>query len=264
MTKGFNDVEYLVSCLVNIVRNSSTLMTTRFEILQKGSQSNIVTANDKAVQDYLIFELEKLLPGSGFMCEEDDFRKEKKYTWIIDPIDGTTNYSRGIDACAISVALRQSDVITIGVVYLPYKDEMFTAIRGKGAYLNGERINVSNRTFEESLLCTSFCAYHKENLGICSQIINETYLQCNDIRRFGSAASELCYVAKGCCELFFEYELYPWDYAAASLILREAGGKVLDLKGKVLSYQGKTGIIAANSIEHLNRLLEIVVKYISS
>lgn len=262
MIKGCNDVEYLGSCLVNIVRSSSTLLTTRFKISQKGSCSNIVTTNDKVVQDYLVYELEELLPGSGFMCEEDDFRKEKKDTWVIDPIDGTTNYSRGIDACAISVALRQSDVITIGVVYLPFKDEMFTAIRGKGAYLNDERINVSNRTFEESLLCTSFCAYHKENLRICSQIINETYLQCNDIRRFGSAASELCYVAKGCCELFFEYELYPWDYAAAALILEEAGGIIVNMKGNEPDYTATNGIVAANNEKNIRRLQEIVAKHI--
>lgn len=250
--------------LTGIVREAFTLMKGTYEVTPKGSPSNIVTTNDRAVQEYLKTRLRELLPESGFLCEEDDYSTERNNTWIIDPIDGTTNYSRGIDLCAISVALKQDANITLGVVYLPFKDEMFTAVQGEGAYYNGKRINVSQRTFEDSILCSSLCAYHKENMELCSKIINDTFLQCNDVRRFGSAATELCYIALGRCELFFEYELSPWDYAAASLILEEAGGCISTSHGKELGYNHNTGIIAANTDANLEQLYEIVSKYVKN
>lgn len=252
----------LLESLISIVRNASLLMSSDFDIDTKGSVSNIVTTNDRRVQDFLMTKLIELLPQSGFICEENDTSIIKKNTWIIDPIDGTTNYSRGIDDNAISVALKQNDSILIGVVYLPFKNKMFTAIRGEGAFLNGKRINVSNRSFEDSLFCTSWCAYNKTNLDVCSSIINEVFLQCNDIRRFGSAASELCYLAEGCCELYFEYELYPWDYAAASLILQEAGGFISGLKGNELDFACQTGIIAANDAGNIKKMRDIMAKHI--
>lgn len=141
---------------------------------------------------------------------------------------------------------------------------MFTAVYGEGACYNGKQITVSRRVFEDSIFCSSLCAYHKENMELCSKIINETFLQCNDVRRFGSAATELCYIALGRCELFFEYELSPWDYAASSLILREAGGFILTSHGKELDYYHKTGIIAANNEANLKRLINIVSKYIKA
>lgn len=111
-------------------------MKGTYEVTPKGSLSNIVTTNDRAVQEYLKTRLRELLPESGFICEEDDYDTVRKNTWIIDPIDGTTNYSRGIDLCAISVALMQDANITLGIVYLPFMDEMFTAVQGEGAYYN--------------------------------------------------------------------------------------------------------------------------------
>lgn len=248
--------------LESVVRQAADLLNTAYSVSSKGDVSNIVTTNDVKVQDFLISELAKLIPGSGFISEERDYYIKREYTWVIDPIDGTTNYSRGIDFCAISVALCQGGRTTVGLVYLPYKKEMFTAIIGEGAFYNGKRIHISHRPFEDSLLCTSLCAYHKENLEVCSALINDLFLQCNDVRRFGSAASELCYVAMGRCDLFFEFELYPWDYAAASLILKEAGGIIVNLKGNEADYNSSTGIIAANNAKNIKRLQEIVAKHI--
>jgi len=256
------DITNLLESVTGTVREASTLMNKPFEVTHKGNLSNIVTTNDRIVQECLKTRLQDLLPDSGFLCEEDDFNYVRKNTWIIDPIDGTANYSRGIDFCAISVALVQEGKTLMGVVYLPFKDEMFTSIVGKGAYCNHKRINVSRRTFDDSIFCSSLCAYHKENMALCSKIINETFLQCNDVRRFGSAATELCYIAMGRCELFFEYELSPWDYASASLILREAGGYLTDIHGKALDYDHNTGIIAANNMANLKHLGNIVAKYV--
>lgn len=248
--------------LIAIVKEASSFMMDPFFVTVKGSLSNIVTSNDASVQMYIKTRLQDLLPDSGFICEEGDYNSIKNNTWIIDPIDGTANYSRGIDFCAISVALKQNNDISIGVVYLPFKGELFTAIQGKGAFYNGKRIEVSLRSFEDSILCSSLCAYHKKNMKVCSKIINETFLQCNDVRRFGSAATELCYIALGRCELFYEYELSPWDYAAASLILREAGGSLSTSHGKELEYNHNTGIIAANNESNLKRLYNVVSKHV--
>lgn len=249
--------------LIDIVRNASKLMLTdTFEIAQKGGYSNIVTTSDVAVQDYLCQQLADALPGSGFLCEEaDQWDTNHEYTWVIDPIDGTANYSRGIDHCCVCVGLKQHDRMQRAVVYLPRTDELFHAERGKGAYLNGRRIHVSDRPFENSLLCTALPVYHKEYAEVCSDIIKDTFLQINDLRRFGSAATELCYLAMGRCELYFEYLLSPWDFAAASLILEEAGGVLSDLSALPLNYIHGSGVLAANTPENLNRLQTIVAHH---
>lgn len=252
-------METLISRIESIVRDASSLMLAPFEITQKEGYSNIVTSSDIAVQDYLCERLEFLISGCGFLCEEKDMqRQEYDYTWIIDPIDGTANYARGIDQCAICVGLKHKDTMTAAVVYLPRTDEMFTAVKGGGAFLNGQRIRVSDRPFRDSVMCTALSVYHKEHTSVCSRIITETFLRCNDIRRFGAAAPELCYTAMGRCELYFEFLLSPWDFAAASLILSEAGGCLSALDGSPLPMDKPSGVIAANNSENLAILQEIV------
>lgn len=249
--------------LISIVREASQLMVTDgFEIEQKGSCSNIVTSSDLAVQNFLCERLLEAMPESGFLCEEKDVSDTShEYTWIIDPIDGTANYSRGIDQCAICVGLKHADAMQMGVVYVPRADELFYAEKGKGAYLNGKRIHVSDRTFDNAVLCTALPVYHKEYAELCSRIILEAFGQCNDIRRFGACAPELCYVAMGRCELYFEYLLSPWDYAAASLILSEAGGVISSANGSSLCLTKPTGVVAANNRANHQQLLDIVAKY---
>lgn len=250
----------MIEQIINIVREASGLMCVdTFDVVQKEGYANIVTSSDVAVQEFLKKHLKELLPESGFLCEEEDRHDlSHEYTWIIDPIDGTANYSRGIRECAICVGLKHDDVMEKAVVYLPRTDELFHAELGKGAYLNDRQIHVSNRPFENGILCTALAVYHKEYAQVCSDIIVETFLKCNDIRRFGAAAPELCYLAMGRCELYFEYLLSPWDFAAASLILTEAGGVLCDLAGNPLDPTASTGVLAANSVESLNQLVEIV------
>jgi len=250
--------------LIRIVKQASSLMLTDgFDILEKDGVTNIVTSSDMAVQEFLKTELSILLPGSGFLCEEEDKHQlGKEYTWIIDPIDGTANYSRGIDQCAICVGLQHNKDMEMSVVYLPRTNELFSAEKGKGAFLNGKPIHVSKRPFSNSLFCTALAVYHKEAAQLCSDIIVDTFMQCNDLRRFGAAAPELCYLAMGRCELYFEYLLSPWDYAAASLILTEAGGSLSDLQGNALTCITPSGVLAANTKENLDRLTSIVSKHI--
>ena len=257
----------MLDSLVKIVLEASRLMQTEdFSISQKAGVSNIVTSSDIAVQEFLRQRLGELLPGCGFICEEEDIHDtQHEYLWIIDPIDGTANYSRGIRECAICVGLWHDKAMEMATIYMPRTDELFTAKRGEGAFLRHpltdqpqQRIHVSHRPFPEAIMCTALALYHKEYARICSDVILETFMQCNDIRRFGSAASELCYLAMGRCELFFEYLLSPWDFAAASLILEEAGGVLCDLKGLPLDHTKPSGILAGNSRENLLRLVEIV------
>ena len=251
--------------LTSIVRDASRLMVTDgFDIEQKGGCANIVTSSDMAVQNFLCQRLSEAMPGSGFLCEEKDvYDIEHEYTWIIDPIDGTANYSRGIDQCAICVGLKHADEIQMGVVYIPRTNELFHAERGKGAYLNGIRIHVSERPFANAVLCTALPVYHKEHASVCSEIIVEAFANCNDIRRFGACAPELCYVAMGRCELYFEYILSPWDYAAASLIVTEAGGIISSVNGDKISLTRPTGVIAANNMANHRQMLEIVASKIN-
>ena len=238
------------------------MVTNTIDIKEKDGFANIVTSSDVAVQDYLCSRLGELLPGSGFLCEEEDMHDiSREYTWIIDPIDGTANYSRGIAQCAICVALMHEKEIVSGVVYLPYAEELFHAVRGGGAWLNGTQISVSSRPFANSVLCTALPVYHKEHAEVCSRIIADAFGRINDIRRFGACAPELCYLAMGRCELYFEYLLSPWDFAAASLILEEAGGVLVDLEGKPLSCKEPSGVVAANSQENLSKMLDIIHRF---
>ena len=248
--------------IIDIVKEAAGLMQTdAFEISEKEGFANIVTSSDVAVQDFLCGRLKELMPDSGFLCEEEDmWDTSHEYTWIIDPIDGTANYSRGIAQCAICVGLKHNEDMAMGVVYIPMTGEMFYAEQGKGAFLNGRQIHVSERPFENSLLCTALPVYHKEYAQMCSDIIVEAFGRCNDIRRFGACAPELCYLAMGRCELYFEYLLSPWDYAAASLIVTEAGGTITATDGSPVKLTQKGGVIAANNAANHKQMADIVAE----
>lgn len=249
-----------------IVREASALMdrTGGFEIHDKGARENIVTSSDLAVQHFLTERLGALLPGSGFLCEEEDLVDlAHADVWVIDPIDGTANYARGNENCCISVALLRGGVPTIGVVYAPWRGELYTAEKGKGAFCNGKPIRVSSRPFGEGMLFTALCIYRKDLAAICRDIIYDLYMECNDVRRTGSAAVELCLMASGYAELFFEMRLMPWDHAAGGLILQEAGGAICSLDGEAPSLTRPSLYIAANTKEHCNRILETVRKHLT-
>ena len=256
----------LIEKVSAIVREASRLMVREgFAIQEKGSVENIVTSSDLAVQDYLTERLAQLLPGSGFLCEEEDLEDLKhEYVWIIDPIDGTANYARGIADCCISVALTRNGVLQLGVVYSPARQELYTALAGKGAWCNGRRIRVSDRPFEDGLFCTAMSTYRKEFAKTCSDIIFDVYMQSNDTRRFGSAALELCMMAAGIIELYFEMRLQPWDYAAAGLILREAGGTIGSFDGAFPSLEKASMVIAANTQASCKRLLDTVHRHLDA
>ena len=250
--------------IVSIVRDASVLADFKTaEISEKGGFSNIVTSADVAVQDFLCKKLSELLPQAGFYCEEENMKDTgKEYTWVIDPIDGTMNFSRNIADFCISVGLVHNGEPELGVVYVPPRDEMFKAQSGKGAFLNGKPIHVSGNTFDRALLCTATSTYRKELAKTCFDIIEDVFSDINDFRRFGTCAEELCFIACGKCDLYFEMRIQPWDYAGAYAILKEAGGYLCGLHGEKLGFDKPTVLIGANNRENLNKLSERVSKYI--
>ena len=249
----------MVNKIIEIVREASNLMKQEDIVVeQKGNDSNYVTSADVNVQQFLKEKLSELLPNSAFIGEEGDELGESEYTWVVDPIDGTSNFIRDIGISAISVGLLKNGEPYIGVVYQPYRDEMFWAEIGKGAYLNGKRIQVSERDFKHSHLCSAMSLYNKDYAKPCFNIIERVYSESDDLRRLGSAAVELVYLAAGRVELYFEIKVFPWDIAAAIPIISEAGGKSEVMFEEKMPLDRPVAIFAANTEENFEKLKKIV------
>ncbi len=252
----------MISEIEDIVRRSGKRVreASGFTVSDKGTRENLVTSADVENERFLKEELLSLLPGSVFKGEEgDDVPVAKEgYTWIVDPIDGTTNFSRGIPEVGISVALMKDAKPLAGVVYNPFTDNLYSAEAGKGAFKNGKPITVSNRPLEDAILFTAWCAYDKSLSAPCFEVSERLHPACNDIRRIGTAAVELCMMAEGAAELYFEIRLSPWDFAAASVVLTEAGGHICSFGGP-LDYDRPCPVIAANTPGNLAYLARAVV-----
>lgn len=246
-----------------IVLKASKICVEPFNIEFKGDPSNIVTSADKNIQLFLNKELLKLIPDSNFYQEETSKNTTSNdYLWIIDPIDGTENFSRGIKDFCISVALAINKEVVLGVVYIPKTKELFSAVKGEGSKLNGKPIQTKIREYKNSLFATAFSLYKKEYAEVCENVLNEIYPNVKDFRRFGSCACELCYLAKGDIDLFFEIRVFLWDYAASFLIVKEAGAFISGVNSKEIKLDEITPIIAASSKENFEKLNSIVYKHL--
>lgn len=210
---------------------------------------DFVTYVDKSSEKQLVNKLSEILPEAGFIAEEGTAtNKGEKYNWIIDPLDGTTNFIHGITPYAISIALMEYDEIVLGVVYELGLNECFYSWKGSSAFLNGAKISVSNNpTLNESLIATGFPYYDYKRIKPFMKTLEYFMQNSRGVRRLGSAATDLVYVACGRFEAFYEYSLSPWDVAAGAFIVQQAGGKVCDFKGRENYIFGKE-IIAANSL----------------
>lgn len=253
--------------VTEIVREAGKLLLDRHieqietDIRQKGNASNYVTSCDIAVEQFLSARLQTLLPGSLIIGEESDHNpSEGDCLWVIDPIDGTSNFIRDIGISAISVGLVKDGEPCLGVVYQPYRDEMYYAQAGGGAYLNGRRIHVSDRDFAHGHLCSAMSLYDKRYAPPCFRIIDRVYAEADDLRRLGSAAVELAYLACGRVELYFEIRLFPWDAAGAIPIIREAGGQIETLYQDKFPLDRPFPVIAANTAENFKHLKSIVTE----
>ena len=253
----------MINRVIDIVKQASRLMADNITIEQKGNDSNFVTSADVNVQHYLQEKLPQLIPESTFLGEEEEPAQiNSEYVWVVDPIDGTANFIRGLKVSVISVGLMKENKPYLGVIYDPYKDEIYYAERGKGSFVNGKPIHVSDRDFKHALICTAASLYNKDLANPCFNIMQEVYMQADDFRRFGAAANEMTYLAAGRIELYFEIRLFPWDMAAGIVIIEEAGGFVEILHEEGLPLDRPAGIIAANSKENFEKLREIVYREI--
>jgi myo-inositol-1(or 4)-monophosphatase len=206
------------------------------EITFKG-EINLVTEMDMRSERAVVETLLASFPDHGIIAEEETtIRNGSGFTWIIDPLDGTTNYAHGYPCFSVSIALERDDEIVLGVVYDPMRDELFSAQKGKGAFLNGKPIKVSGiDTLIKSLLATGFPYDRKVSDKNNLDYFHELLMASQEVRRDGSAALDLCYVASGRFDGFWELKLKPWDVAAGSIIVTEAGGRVSDLSGSRFS-----------------------------
>jgi len=194
--------------------------------------NDLVSYVDKASEQMIVKDLKDILPEAGFIVEENSVQGEKEYNWIVDPLDGTTNFIHGLPCYAVSIALEHKGEIILGVVYEVSRDECFYATKGGGAFLNEVKIKVSgNKNLSESLVATGFPIYNFTRLENFLKALEYFMKNTHGVRRIGAAAADLAYLACGRLDAFFEYNLSSWDVAAGSLIIKEAGGTVTDFKG---------------------------------
>ena len=205
----------------------------RSRIEQKEGFNNLVSYVDKESEIKLVTALTKIIPNSGFIAEEGTaIEGSNGYRWIIDPLDGTTNFTHGLPLFAISIGLAFKEQMVLGIIYEVNKKEMFHTIEGQPAYCNGKEIHVSPiLSLQQSLLATGFPYYEFEKMEAYLNIIRNFLRQSHGVRRLGSAATDLAYVACGRFEGFFEYNLNAWDVAAGAFLVQQAGGHVTDFKG---------------------------------
>jgi myo-inositol-1(or 4)-monophosphatase len=223
----------------------------RLQVSLKGP-ANFVSAADRRAEEVLRAELTKARPGYGFLGEEGGRHEgpDKTHTWIVDPLDGTTNFLHGIPQFAISIALEREDTIVAGVIYNPVTDELYTAERGKGAFLNDRRLRVAARQrLAEAVVACALPHHGRGDLLQFRRELAEVQDKVAGLRRFGAAALDLAYVAAGRFDAYWERGLSSWDMAAGILMVREAGGFITDLQGGEAMFA--TGdIVAGNETMH--------------
>lgn len=235
-------------------REAGTLLRERVgdrhDVHYKG-EINLVTEVDRLSEDLIVKKIRNAFPDHGILAEESpEMVNHSDFRWIIDPIDGTTNYSHGYPVFSVSIALEAKGAILLAAVYNPMLDEMFTAERGRGAFLNGRRLKVSRTAdLSRSLLATGFPYDIREDGNNNINYFLSMILHAQAVRRAGSAALDLAYLAAGRFDGFWELKLRPWDVAAGWLLVEEAGGLVTDLNGNPFNFHSPH-ILASNSLIH--------------
>lgn len=246
----FSRIEKLIRECGKIMLSANDIESDSSNIKKKSGDADFVTVFDEGVQKALIDGILVVFPEAKFFAEEkDNFAEDTKegICFVIDPIDGTTNFIHELGASSISVAMLYDGVTIFSVVYDPYRNELFSAVKGKGAYLNGKEICVSEREMENAVISFGTTPYKKEQYGskgFC--IAHNIFMHCADIRRSGSAAIDMANVACGRTDGFFECVLSPWDYAGGALLIEEAGGIVSDFSGNSVEFSGPSSVLCAN------------------
>ena len=238
----------MLSEIERIIRLAGETMLSAEHISaqEKSGSSDLVTRYDREIQTMIKQELLVLCPEAGFLGEEDGTFEhlEREHVFIVDPIDGTTNFVRNFRHSCTSIALEQNGEIVLGAVYNPYLDELFTAEKGHGARLNGKPIFASERDIKHAVVLFGSSPYNHELAAKSFRAAQSLFESGLDVRRMASAALDLCYIAAGRADVYFEYIISPWDHAAGHLIAQEAGAVVSDFSGRLVSNRKKCSILA--------------------
>lgn len=244
----------------NFIRGEQKKITTAN--VEFKSVSSLVTYVDKTAEQQIVSALQKLIPNSGFVAEEGTANSNNEnYTWFVDPLDGTTNYIHGLAPHSVSIALAENNQMVLGVVYEVGANEMFYAWKNSPAYLNGKEIHVSNRSeSKDALIATGFPYYDFERVDDYINAMKHIMRTTRGIRRFGSAAIDLSYIAAGRFDAFWEHALHAWDVAAGVFILQQAGGKTTDFNGGENWLFGGE-IVSANGA-YFNEFFKVINKYL--
>ena len=249
-----NKIDPAVTPVCGLVRECGKLVKDadrqHLRIDSKEGRANFVTEYDKKVQERLRTGLLEIMPDAHFIGEEgttQKFSPSGKF-FIVDPIDGTTNFIKDYRASCISVGLVVDGLAELGVIYNPYSDEMFSARRGGGAFCNGSRLHVSSEPLENALVIFGTSPYREDLSEKTFKLAHAYFKNSMDVRRSGSAALDLCAIAAGRADLFFELSLSPWDYAAGALLVKEAGGLVSDIEGNELAFDRQCSVVARNKV----------------
>ncbi len=218
-------------------------------IRTKSSQKDLITQYDTLIQDYIVNELQGLIPNAQFVGEESGMsgRLDAEDLFIIDPIDGTANFIHSMRYSAVSVAWYKNGRPFYGIVFNPYTDEIYEAKSGNGAFMNSRRLRIHNAPLQDSIAAFGTSPYNSETTDCTFDMVKKIYGKCQDIRRMGAASLDICQVASGRIGLFFEAALSLWDYAAAQIILIEAGGTIVNFKGDKIGLSAQKSSVIAGS-----------------
>ncbi len=257
-----DEVKSIVNEAVVFIRNER-LSFNQSAVEYKGT-NDLVSYVDKTAEKILVDKLVLLIPDAGFITEENTLSiTAKEYCWIIDPLDGTTNFIHGLNCYCVSVALMYKNELVLGVVHEVNSDECFYAWKDGGAYCNDKKIVVSSiDSLNQSLIATGFPYTNYSRMEAYMRVFDYCMRNTHGLRRLGSAAMDLVYVAAGRMDAFYEYGLNAWDIAAGCIILKEAGGKVTDFSGTENYLFGRE-ILATNSAIH-HSFLEVIQKEFDS
>jgi myo-inositol-1(or 4)-monophosphatase len=239
---------------VEIAREAGALVASYYERrvpFESKGEFDLVTEADRASEKLIVERLSSHFPAHGILAEEGGGHDSpSEYRWFVDPLDGTTNFAHSFPMFNVTLALARGEELIAGVVYVPLANELFTAERGAGAYLNNRRIHVSNaKRVADSLSSTGFPSrkrQHNANIYFYYQLAMASH----GVRRTGSAAIDIAYVASGRLDFFWEFGLKPWDLAAGSLLVQEAGGRVSEMDGKTHSVTGSDNFLSDNGLIH--------------
>jgi len=232
---------------------------TREKQVELKSRANLVTIADKESEALVIQRIKERYPNHAILAEESGPSGSGEGKWIIDPLDGTTNFAHQYPFFCVSVAFEQRGEMLCGAVYDPVRDEMFSGARGLGSFVNGQRLRVSDtEKLGSALVMTGFPYTVREKIRAAMSQFEAFILESQAVRRGGSAALDLCYVAIGRCDGFWELDLHPWDTAAGQVILEEAGGRLTDFSGNPFSPYMKQ-IIATNGKIH-GEMISVLAK----